>query len=145
MIITPMRKILLALLLAGTGQLAMAASSWFTVMGDGADPSVDTVELNLDDVRAPGMNDLMFLRVTLAKQRTNRAGDRFTSYWSRIAIDCNKKSIVHVDQTRYVEKRWRGAATFENFPDVRPMAFGGLEPNPKEVILRAACRGREKS
>ena len=41
-------------------------------------------------LRAPGMNDLMFLRVTLAKQRTNRAGDKFTSYLSRIAIDCNQ-------------------------------------------------------
>ncbi|RYX94713.1 MAG: hypothetical protein EOO28_13945 [Comamonadaceae bacterium] len=136
-----MRIYLLALIVAAP-HYALATPSWFTVMGDGADPKVDTVELNLEDVRAPGLNDLLFLRVTLAKQRTNPSGDKFTSYLSRIAIDCGKRSIVHVDQTRYVEKRWRGNATFENFPEVRPMAFGGLEPNPKETILRAACRGR---
>ena len=118
---------------------AHGTSVWFAVMGQVGDLDVDTVEVNLEDLPPRGKIEVMFLRVTLAKQRTNPAGDKYASYLSRVSIDCEKSAIVHIDQTRYVEKRWRGAGTFQSFPEVRPMAFGGLVPNPRETILRAAC------
>lgn len=107
-------------------------------MGNLADSEVDTVQLNLAKVGERGKIDVMQLRVSLAQQRTMN-GQNYQSYLSKILIDCRKDAIVHLEQTRFEAPRWEGPSTYQAFPEVRPMAFGGLAPNPKARVLRAAC------
>jgi hypothetical protein len=141
-----MRTILAILL---TFHLAQASAQdderWFTVLGNLADSETDTVQLNMAKVETRGKNDVMQLRVTLAKQRTMATGERFQSYRSQILIECAKESIVHLNQTRFELGRWGGPSEYQRFNEVRPMAFGGLEPNPKARVLRAACETKPNS
>ncbi|KQP49695.1 surface-adhesin E family protein [Pseudorhodoferax sp. Leaf274] len=122
--------------------VATAAPLWFTVMGDLTEPTADTVELNVGELSFRGEKKAMDLRVNLAAQRTMASGEKYQSYVSLIEIDCLASAIVHVHQTRFEQAGWRGASSFQNFPEIRPMAFGGLVPNPKDTILRAACQVR---
>ena len=131
-----------ALLAMACVSVATAAPLWFTVMGDLAEPAADTVELNVGELSLRGEQKAMDLRVNLAAQRAMASGEKYQSYVSLIEIDCLASAIVHVHQTRFEHAGWRGASTFQNFPEIRPMAFGGLLPNPKETILRAACQIR---
>lgn len=114
-------------------------STWFTVMGSVSDPTVDSVQLDIKDIQPRGQIKLMNLRVTLRQKRTSTSGEEYASYISRIAIDCASDSIVHLEQTRFAEQMWLGKSNFQSFPEVRPMAFGGLNPSPKARILKAAC------
>ncbi len=133
----------LALLAAGLSIAAAAqaqnSGSWFSVMGDPGYSDEDLVELNLDQITGRGALQVMELRVSLAKPRIMGSGEEYRSYFSHIELDCNAGTIVHRDQTRYAEPKWQGKSTFQKFVEVRPMAFGGLVPNPKSTILKAAC------
>jgi hypothetical protein len=115
------------------------AQTWFTVMGSSGNANVDTVELNLQGLQPKAEVSFMEMRVNLAKTRTMSSGERYTSYVSHIAIACAEDAIVHVDQMRYEQSLWQGPSTHQKFEEVRPMAFGGLEPNPKARILKASC------
>ena len=131
----------LPLFLAFTGAAVFAEEPvWFTVMGNASDPSVDSVELNVARLPPRGEISTMDLRVTLAVQRTMPDGEKYTSYHSQIAIDCDQEAVVHVEQVRYEGPQWTGAPTAQHFHEMRPMAFGGLAPNPKDRVLKAACR-----
>ncbi len=116
--------------------------TWFTVLGAYDDTAKDLVQLNLADVAPRGEIRTMQLRVSLAQPRTVTGGEVVGSYISKIALDCDADAIVHVEQTRFNKARWEGVPTFQAFTEVRPMAFRGLEPNPKATILKAACLPR---
>lgn len=130
-----------AALLAVTTLTATAQpdAAWFTVMGDLSDPKVDTVQLDLSGVKPRGNIQIMTLRVNLARQRNASPGDPYSSYISQVAIGCKDHAIEHVVQRRFEHQQWRGATTVQEFLTGRPMAFGGLAPNPKAQILKAAC------
>ncbi len=132
-----MRRLALAVALFTTAQAR--AADWFTVLGNSADPGVDTVELDLSDVAKRGDISTMDLRVNLARGRVSATGDSYQSYRSTIAIDCAVDAITHVDQRRFGQRDWSGHGTFERFAEGRPMAFSGLDPSPKARILKAAC------
>ena len=108
-------------------------------MGSLGDNTADTVQINMAKMEARGNDDVMQLRVNLAQQRTMDGGEKYQSYQSKILIECSADSVVHLEQLRFELPRWEGHSTFQRFPEVRPMAFGGLEPNPKARVLRAAC------
>jgi hypothetical protein len=118
---------------------AAHAQTWFTVMGNPIDRAVDSVELNLEGVQPRGAVKHMEMRVTLAQVRVLPTGEAVGSYVSIIEIGCTEDSIVHVQQTRFPTRRWDGVPTVERFESERPMAFRGLDPNPKTRILKAAC------
>lgn len=134
-------KTLIALLLSWCCTCAFAQDEplWFTLMGSLADDTTDTVQINMAKMEARGSNNVMQLRVNLAHQRTMDSGEKYQSYLSKILIECSADSVVHLEQTRFELRRWEGHSTFQKFPEVRPMAFGGLEPNPRARVLRAAC------
>ncbi|RYD60745.1 MAG: hypothetical protein EOP84_36585 [Verrucomicrobiaceae bacterium] len=141
---TMQHRILLRLIAIAVSASALMAQSqnrdeWFNIVGDQFDPTQDVVQLNIGNVKPRGKIKLMDLRVNLAKQRTMASGEKYTSYTSVIAVECDTSSVFHIEQTRYVEPRWAGTGTRQVFPEDRPMAFGGLSPAPKPVVLRAAC------
>ena len=132
----------LTIYLAGCFILPAVAQTndlWFTLMGTLADGHTDTVQLNMSRISKAEHIESMELRVSLGERRTN-GSEVYQSYWSTIEIDCANSSIVHVEQRRYEGPRWTGAETFQRFTETRPMAFTGLQPNPKERVLKAACR-----
>lgn len=125
--------------ITSAAQSAQEEPTWFAIMGNADDASVDTVEIDVSDIGARGFVQNMDLRVNLAHQRTMDTGEKYTSYQSVIAIDCGSNSIFHITQTRFVGPLWTGAQTTQSFSDNRPMAFGNLSPSPSIKILKAAC------
>lgn len=126
------------LLAAGPSQ----AVEWYTVTGDKANAEIDTTQI--DTSTLDRRNDLLGLRfrVTLAKLRkpgNGGTGGTYQSYLSHIAVECGSGSIFHEDQRRFQEPMWSGPSTFERFQQPRPMAFGGLSPDPRPLILDMAC------
>jgi len=66
-------------------------------MGNLIEDDADTVELNVGDIRGPGQTNSMDLRVNLANQRTMGTGEKYTSYKSVIAIDCETGGVFHLE------------------------------------------------
>jgi len=130
-------------LLTATGLLLACvpatAVEWFTVTGDKSKPEVDTTQIDASTIdRRNNALGLRF-RVTLAQARKGARGDTYQSYLSHIAVECASGAIFHEDQRRFLEPLWTGASTFERFPQARPMAFVGLLPDPRPLILDIAC------
>jgi len=134
-----LKTVALALCAVASSTHAQYTDTWFSLAGNVSDPNVDTVQLNIGNVQPRGQIKLMDLRVNLAKRRNMVDGEKYTSYQSVIAIDCETSSIYHLEQTRFTDRSWQGASTREVFTGSKPMAFGGLIPSPKPAVLKAAC------
>ena len=118
------------------------AVEWFTVIGVKNDPNVDTAQLDVSTVTRRGSATVLRFRVNLAEARKLPSGELYQSYVSLISIDCASMSVFHEEQTRYRESYWGGSAAHERFVQPKPMAFGGLNPDPKPRILNAVCRSQ---
>lgn len=115
------------------------AVDWFTVTGDKSNPEVDTTQIDASTLNRRGGALGLRFRVTLAKARKGAGGDTYQSYLSHIAVECASGAIFHEDQQRFQEPLWAGPSTFERFPQPKPMAFVGLAPDPRSIILDMAC------
>lgn len=138
----PARPCALSLITAAALLLASGparAVEWYTVTGDKSDMSVDTTQIDTTTVDRRSEALGLRFRVTLAKARKGGRGDTYQSYLSHIAVECGSGAIFHEDQRRFQEPLWTGASTFERFPQTRPMAFVGLAPDPRPLILDIAC------
>jgi len=122
--------------------LPAQAVQWFTVTGDRNDSSVDTTELDVSTVQKNASLRTFRFRVSLSKPRQDAAGQTYQSYLSHITVDCNTSSIFHDDQVRYRNSGWTGPEQHETFAQPKPMAFGGLVPDPRQRLLAAACHPR---
>ncbi|MCZ2496608.1 hypothetical protein GN316_07550 [Xylophilus sp. Kf1] len=118
------------------------AVEWFTVIGIKNDPNVDTAQLDVSTITRRGPATVLRFRVNLAEPRKLPSGETYQSYVSFISIDCNSMSVFHEEQTRYGQPYWAGSTAYEKFAQPKPMAFGGLAPDPKPRILNAACRSQ---
>lgn len=120
---------------------AHAAPLWLTVIGDPTKPAVDTVEVDAGSAVTFGKARLVGIRVNRARDRVARDKQMFRSYESMVIIDCNKRTARHSSQTLYSEALWAGTTRSYTYGDndIRDMAFAGVEPNPKERIIKAAC------
>lgn len=119
-----------------------APTTWFTVMGDPADPAVNTIEVDPTPIAANGDMRAMQVRVSRALQRTSWDGVPYRSYVSTVLFDCADKSAKYVTLAFYVQPLWKGephkTVTYPN-EVVRPMEFRDVTPNPTQRIIRAAC------
>lgn len=133
------RACLLAICLFGTNAWAV---EWFTVIGTRNDPGVDTAQIDVSTIARRGAATVLRFRVNLAEARKLSSGESYQSYVSLISVDCASMSVFHEEQTRFSEAYWGGSTTREKFVQPKPMAFGGLAPDPKPRILNAACRSQ---
>ena len=131
------RAVVVLAVALGTGPAIGA--EWFTVTGDLHDSGTDTVQIDLSDLSKLNTDRVIRLRVNLAQPRKLGPSEQFTSYESNVFVECSTGSVFHIDQKRYEQALWRGKSTSQIFEDSRPMAFGGLDPNPKSRILKGAC------
>lgn len=120
---------------------AQTAQTWFTVMGDPSDPSVNTIQVNPTPVSVDGEQRTMLVRVSRSTMRRNWDGLPYRSYESRVRFDCVNNSARYLSADFYMQPAWTGervpAAYSAETP--RMMEFRDVTPNPTLRIMRAAC------
>lgn len=126
---------------------AHAQTPWFTVVGDPADPTADTIQLNPIAVSFDGMKRTMELRISRSAERVSTDGVRFRSFQGQVEFDCKERTARFVQSQFFAEPLWTSPGKALTYPasQVRPMDFRRFEPNPKERVIRAACKGASAS
>ncbi|MES2945654.1 MAG: surface-adhesin E family protein [Pseudomonadota bacterium] len=138
-----LRGFLAVWLLAGAAAAVQAQTAWFTVMGDASDPTATTIEVDPIPVAVNGDQRTMRVRVNRTLQRTTRDGVNFRSFRSHVLFDCSNKTARYISVDFYMQPLWKGEShKTVDYPatDLRPMEFREVEPNPRDRIIRAACR-----
>lgn len=142
-----MKKFFLAcLLLAGS---ALAQPLWFTVLGDPANPAVDTIEVDPSPVSVTVDAQTMRVRVSRSQLRKSWDGVPYRSYVSDVVFDCANKKARYSTLVFYMQPLWQGpshnTSTYTR-DNPRWMEFRDVRPNPNRQIIRAACEsGRVKT
>ena len=126
------------------GAAAHAQGEWFTVVGDAADPSVDTVQVDPVAVAVDCTSRTMNVRVNRAASRVNWDDVSYRSYESRVLFDCQARRAGYVEARYYVQPLWQGepVAVADYGGNPRPLLFRDMTPNPTNRLLRAACPTR---
>lgn len=135
-------KFLPALLLyAALAASPAFAAEWFTIIGNEADPAVDTIQVDPTPVAVKGHMRLLNVRVSRARQRTTKDGIKFRSFVAVTEFDCDKLTARFTKTRFYNEPLWTSPGRDMDFPatDVRQMAFREINPNPTERVIKAAC------
>jgi hypothetical protein len=116
--------------------------SWFTIVGDPTQPNSETVQVDPVALSSEGNTRTMGVRVNRSQMRRNWDQVHYRSYESRVLINCPARSAHYLEATFYSEPLWTGnpgqVAHYQKSP--KPMLFSGMNPNPVERIIRAACR-----
>jgi len=138
------KHLLLPCLLACFSQLGTARTdevSWLTVIGNAADPDVDTIQIDPTPLDAKGQFRWMTLRLNRARPRTSTDGIVFRSFTSVIEFDCGKRTARFTKTQFYNGPLWTSPGRTMDYPAsmVRPMVFREIEPNPRERVIKAAC------
>jgi hypothetical protein len=120
-----------------------AASTWFTVVGDPADPKIDTIQV--DPVDHDQNRKTLRVRASRATVRTGYDELPYRSYDASVLMDCQAKTARFLTIAYYVQPLWQGTpretVDFSKGSS-RNMVFRGVEPNPHLRIVQAACGSR---
>jgi hypothetical protein len=140
----------LALLPATASSLAAAATdgvdggegAWFTVAGDARQPQAETLQVDPVAIKVEGDFKTMKVRVSRALERHNWSEVPYRSYEARVLFDCRSRRAFYLDATYFQEPMWQGKPHHveDYMRDPKPVLFKGMEPNPTERVIRAACR-----
>ena len=128
---------------------AWAQVSWFTVLGDPANPAVDTIEVDPSPLSVTVEAQTMRVRVSRSKLRKSWDGVPYRSYVSDVVFDCANKKARYSTIVFYMQPLWQGSShntsTYSR-SNPRWMEFRDVSPNPNQQIIRAACEsGRVKT
>lgn len=139
---------------SGTGATAGASSNapavaaehtWFTITGDAARPDAETVQVDPVALRTDGDARTMRVRVSRSQERRNWDDVPYRSYESDVVINCRTRRAYYVQASFFRQAVWQGEphhdADYRKSP--QPMLFRGMNPNPTERIIRAACKPTE--
>ncbi|WP_232076452.1 surface-adhesin E family protein [Variovorax sp. PBL-H6] len=123
------------------GASVAAQAAWFTVAGNPADASVDSVQVDPVAIMVAGERRTMNLRVSRSQDRANWEGVPYRSYEARVAFNCRAKKAEYRFVRFYMAPLWQGEAhkTTDYSDNPRPMRFRDMVPNPTDRIIRAAC------
>jgi hypothetical protein len=130
---------LACLLAAGAGNAH--AQSWFTVLGDIGDTSVDTVQVAPDTVAAFADLRAMTIRTSRGRLRTGFDGASYRSYVAQVHVDCDSRIARFKQLDLFAAPMWTGARREFRYADAEMprMVFKDMQPNPVERIVQAAC------
>lgn len=131
------------LLLAGAGR---ADPTWFTIVGNRADPRVDTIEVEVASIQGDDAVRTAKVRVSRADvRRSPWAHVEFRSFVALTQFDCKARTARYLASDFYRQPLWKGAP-FHSVTYTRDvvavMRFRDVDPNPAERIVRAACELR---
>jgi hypothetical protein len=138
-----MKKNILLWGLLGSASMLHAQAAWFTVLGDPQEPAVNTIEVDPVPVSVQGEVRTMKIRVSRSTQRTSWDGVHYRSYASTVLFDCANKSARYVSLDFYLQPLWKGEShKTSTYPEgvIRRMEFRDVTPNPRQRLIRAACR-----
>ena len=137
-----MKTALFLLCLWCTQACAQTAPNWFTVLGDRADPVLNTIEVDPAPLETSDAARVMSIRVSRSTQRTSWDGVPYRSYNARVLFNCTEGKAYYLSLTFYNQPLWRGVShktsTYTR-DNPRPMLFLDVEPNPTQRIVKAAC------
>ncbi len=130
------------MLLSLAGCNAQAETQWFTVTGNPADASVDTVQVDPVATKTDGKLRTMNVRVSRKAQRFNWEQVPYRSYESSVVFDCRARKASYIYATFYPAPLWQGppSKTSDYASSPPPMLFRDVDPNPTNRIIRAACQ-----
>jgi uncharacterized protein (DUF2461 family) len=86
-----------------------AQNTWFNVVGDPKDASVNTIEVDPTPVAVNGDLKTMKIRVSRSVPRTSWDGVPYRSYTSTVVFDCANKKAQYQSLDFYMEPAWKGA------------------------------------
>lgn len=119
-----------------------AQGDWFNLMGDPADETVNTIEVDPTPVSVKGESKVMRIRVSRSEDRVDWEGVSYRSYASKVLVDCTSHTARYRVIKFYSQPAWKGEphkrAVYPE-SELRPVEFRDVEPNPYERIIRAAC------
>ena len=137
----------------GTGAAAQAPAqpaqpaaapgpTWFTVAGSPGQEKVESVLVDLSDVPSDAQGGVMALRVNRSQERRSWDGVPYRSYEALVSFDCRAGRARYLEIAFYRAPLWQGDVTQRRDYRANPpaMEFRGMNPNPTERIVRAACR-----
>lgn len=131
------------------GCAAWGQTQWFTVLGDPANPAVDTIEVDPSPVSVTVEAQTMRVRVSRSTLRKSWDGVPYRSYVSDVVFDCANKKARYSALVFYMEPLWQGTShNTSTYSRDKPrwMEFRDVRPNPNQQIIRAACEsGRVKT
>lgn len=136
-----MKKLLIWLCLWACSSLH-AQSDWFNVMGDPADETVNTIEVDPTPVSVSGETRIMRIRVSRSADRVSWEGIPYRSYVSEVLFDCINHTARYISVDFYSQPAWKGTPSKRSVyspSEPRPVQFRDVEPNPYQRIIRAAC------
>ncbi len=137
-----MKTALFLLCLWCTQACAQQPPNWFTVLGDRADPSLNTIEVDPAPLETSDAGHVMSIRVSRSNQRTSWDGVPYRSYTARVLFNCTEGKAYYLSLTFYNQPLWTGVShktsTYTR-DNPRPMLFVDVEPNPTQRIVKAAC------
>lgn len=122
---------------------AAAEINWFTVTGNPQRTDVDTIQVDPVALSRAAGTATMRVRVSRAAERTNWFGVPYRSYEGEVLFRCDVRQAEYLRATYFLEPLWRGPShRVDDYKGERPpMRFKGVDPNPTERIVRAACGG----
>ncbi|CAN5197516.1 hypothetical protein BH10PSE16_BH10PSE16_33240 [soil metagenome] len=137
-----MKKLFVFFCLWGGCEL-QAQPVWFNVMGNPADETVNTIEVDPTPVSISGGTRIMRIRVSRSADRVNWDGVPYRSYVSEVLFDCASNTARYVSIDYYKPPAWKGEPyqrILYSQSEPRLMQFRDVEPNPYKRIIRAACQ-----
>ncbi len=135
-----MKKLLLLLCLWSVS--LQAQTVWFNVMGNPADETVNTIEVDPTPVSINGETRIMRVRVSRSADRVNWDGVPYRSYVSEVLFNCADHTARYISIDYYRQPAWKGELyqrLLYSQGKPRPMRFRDVEPNPYRRIIRAVC------
>jgi hypothetical protein len=124
---------------------AFGQGSWLTVLGDAANPAVNTIQVDPAPVSITDAGRVLRVRVSRSADRINWDGVPYRSYESTVLFDCANRTARYLRITYYQQPAWSGEVFKSvNYSAAAPrwMQFREVEPNPNERIIAAACLSR---
>ncbi len=122
---------------------ATAQSAWLTVVGDPADASAVTIEVDPAPVMTQGDLRTLRLRVNIPATATAE-GIAHRSYVSRVLFDCTQSTAQHLSVDFYALPLWKGEPSRKveyTAESPRWLQLPDVTGDPGGRIVRAACQG----
>lgn len=120
-----------------------AQSAWFNILGDPADETVNTIEVDPTPVSISVETRIMRIRVSRSADRVNWDGIPYRSFVSEVIFDCINNTARYAMIDYYSQPAWKGELykrVVYSQSEPRVMQFRDVEPNPNKKIIRAACQ-----
>ena len=135
-------KAVWAVLFIGISGAAHAQTAWFNIMGDPADETANTIQVDPTPVSIHGAQRVMRLRVSRSADRANWDGVPYRSFVAEVLFDCLNHTASYLTIDYFSVPEWKGEPKrlVYSHRKPQPLQFPDVLPNPRLRIIRAACQ-----